>query len=75
MMYNKQGMSIDPERTKAVRKWQRPEDRKAVKSFLQTAQFCALFMRLGEGRIYSEVTWPLRQLTSKKTRFQWTKEF
>ena len=70
MIYNKQGMSIDPERIKAVREWQRPEDRKVVKSFLQTAQFCMPFMRPGGSRTYSDVTWPLRQLTLKKTRFQ-----
>ena len=40
-------MTIDLERTRAVKEWSRPEDRKAVKSFLQIAQFCAHL--LGEG--------------------------
>ena len=74
MIYNRQGMSINPKRIKAVREWQRPKDRRAVKSFLQNAQFCMPFMRQGERRTYSDVTWPLRQLTLKKTRLQWTKE-
>ena len=41
-------MSIDPEKTRVVQEWSRPEDRKAVKSFLQIAQFCAHL--LGEGK-------------------------
>ena len=46
---------------------------KGSQNFLQTALFCALFMRqAGGGRMYSDMIWPFRHLTSKKTRFQST---
>ena len=31
-------------------------------------------MRPGQGRTYSDVTLPLRRLTSKSVRFEWTKQ-
>jgi transposase InsO family protein len=70
--YTKQGMSPDPEKVAMIKAWPRPEDKAAVKSFLQTVQFCQIFMRPGKGRTYSDVTKPLRELTAKSERFVWT---
>ena len=73
-IYNKQGMSADPEKVQMIKNWNRPQDKAGVKSFLQTVQFCQVFMRPGEGRTYSDVTLPLRRLTAKSVRFDWSKD-
>merc|ERR1711888_82853 len=73
-IYSKQGMSPDPEKVKMIKSWPAPADKAAVKSFLQTAQFCSVFMRPGKGRTYSDVTRPLRKLTNWKVKFVWSKE-
>ena len=72
MIYNEQGMSIDPKRNKAIKELSRQEEKKAVKSFLQTTQFLVLFMMQGAGRKNSDIVWPLWQLTSKNVELQWT---
>ena len=73
-IYSKEGMSPDPDKVMALKKWDRPKDKTEVKSFLQTVQFCQVFMRPEKGRTYSDVTKPLRNLTVKSTRFDWTEE-
>ena len=67
-------MSPDPEKVQMIKSWPAPTDKAAVKSFLQTAQFCSVFMRPGKGRTYSDVTRPLRKLTNWKVKFVWSKE-
>ena len=49
MIYNKQGMRADPAKVQLIRDWPRPQNKSAVKSFLQTVQFCQVFMRPGQG--------------------------
>ena len=39
-VFHKQGMSPDPDKVANIRAWPAPEDKAAVKSFLQTTQFC-----------------------------------
>ena len=73
-IYSEQGMAVDPERKQFIKDWKRPVDKKEVKSFLQTVAFCKVFMRPSDGRTYADVTGPLRQLTSKHTRFKWTEQ-
>jgi transposase InsO family protein len=73
-IYSKEGMSPDPDKVSAIKAWPRPEDKAAVKSFLQTVAFCQVFMRPADGRTYSDVTKPLRALTAKSVRFQWSKD-
>ena len=43
-------------------------------SFLQTVMFSQSFMCPGNGKTYADVTRPLRALTTKSTRFYWSKE-
>ena len=57
-----------------IKRWPKPEDKAAVKSFLRTVQFCSTFMRPGQGRTYSDVTKPLRMLTRQGVRFVWDEE-
>ena len=52
MIFGVQGMSPDPEKVQAIKDWPAPEDKAAVKSFLQTCQFSQEFMRLGQHRTY-----------------------
>ena len=73
-VYSERGMEVDAERKAVIKAWEAPKDKKEVKSFLQTVAFCQVFMRPGQGRTYSDVTAPLRELTGKHTRFNWTKE-
>ena len=74
MVYDKDGMRADPEKIKMISNWPRPEDKAGVKSFLQTVQFCQVFMRPGNGRTYADVTLPLRRLTAKSVVFKWTNQ-
>ena len=73
-VYDKDGMSVDPAKVQIIKDWTRPKDKAGVKSFLQTVQFCQVFMRPGQGRTYSDVTLALRKLTAKSVRFEWTKQ-
>ena len=74
MIYSKQGMSKDPEKMEQVSKWKPPTDKNGVKSFLQTIQFCRPFLKPKGGKNYADVTHPLRRLTSKSVRFEWTED-
>ena len=73
-IFNKHGMSPDPEKVKTIQNWRRPEDKMGVKSFLQTVQFSSAFMRPGNGESYADVTAPLRELTRHNVRFVWSAE-
>ena len=70
--YDKEGMRVDPEKVKTIRDWLRPKDKAGVKSFLQTVQFCKVFMRPRGDQTYADVTLPLRRLTAKSVQYQWT---
>ena len=70
-VFSKQGMSPDPEKVEAIRQWKAPRDKAGVKSFLQTAQFCSVYMRGEGGETYSDLTKPLRELTKKGVHFKW----
>ena len=74
MIYSKQGMSKDPEKMEQISKWKPLKDKAGVKSFLQTIQFCKSFLKPKGGQTYVDVTRPLRRLTSKSVRFEWTKD-
>ena len=73
-LFSKHGMAKDPEKVKIIQDWQSPKDKSEVKSFLQTVMFSQTFMCPGNGKTYADVTRPLRALTTKSTRFYWSKE-
>ena len=54
----------DPAKVSIIKEWPEPKDKAEVKSFLQTVQFCANFMRPEAGKTYIDVTKPLRDLTT-----------
>ena len=49
-VFHKGSMSPDPDKVDTIKGWPAPEDKTALKSFLQTIQFCSPFMRAGEGQ-------------------------
>ena len=67
-------MSPDPDKVKIIQDWPAPADKSELKSFLQTVQFCTVFMRPGGGKTYADVTSPLRKLMAKQVRFKWDKQ-
>ena len=71
-VFSKDGMSPDPEKVETIRQWPAPTSKAEIKSFLQTVQFVAPYMRVGPGDSYSDVTASLRRLTSIGTHFRWT---
>ena len=73
-VFHKGGMSPDPAKVDTIKGWPAPEDKTALKSFLQTVQFCSPYMRAGEGQTYSDITAPLRALTAQGKHFKWTEE-
>ena len=64
-IYDKDRMSVDPEKVRIIKDWPRPKDKAGVKSFLQTVQFCKVFMSPMGDRAHVDVTLPLRRLTAK----------
>ena len=67
-------MSPDPAKVKHIKAWPAPKSKDEVKSFLQTVQFVAQFMRSEQGGPHLDVTAPLRYLTRQHVRFEWTPE-
>ena len=53
-MFSKEGMSPDPEKVEHIKSWLEPKDKSEVKSFLQTVQFVAPYMRVGPKETYSD---------------------
>ena len=73
-VYSAQGMSPDPEKIKTITNWPEPENKEAVKSFLQTIQFVSTYMRGYAGETLADITKPLRELTAIKAKFEWSEE-
>ena len=48
-IYSKQGMSPDPAKVDHIKAWPAPKMKEEVKSFLQTVQFVAQYMRCDRG--------------------------
>ena len=43
-VYSSEGMSSDPEKVYTIKKWPEPKEKSVEKFFLQTVQFCSIFM-------------------------------
>ena len=76
MVFSKEGMAADPEKTAIICNWPPPLTVKDVKSFLQTVQFNSVYLAAEQpGEMnYPELTAPLRELTKQKVKFTWTKQ-
>ena len=74
-IFNKDGMSTDPEKCRIIQDWPQPTSKKEVKSFLQTVQFNAKFLGGEPGEpLYSDLTSPLKIMAKKHARFVWGKK-
>jgi hypothetical protein len=61
------GISMDPEKVKAIEEWKEPTNVKGVQSFSRFMNFYRRFIR-----DFSKITAPLTKLTRKDTRYEWT---
>ena len=68
-MVSAKGVSVDPQKTEAIMRWERPTIVTKVRSFLGLAGYYRQFM---EG--FSKIALPLTSLTKKNTKFEWTDE-
>ena len=55
-VFHREEMSPDPTKVDTIRALPAPEDKAAVKSFLQTIQFCSPYMRPDNGLTYADIT-------------------
>jgi hypothetical protein len=62
-----EGITMNPEKLKAVRKWQTPRNKYEIRSFLGV---CACYRRFISG--VGNIAKPLSRLTEEKQAFQWT---
>ncbi|XP_019265864.1 PREDICTED: uncharacterized protein K02A2.6-like [Nicotiana attenuata] len=66
---SKDGVMVDPKKTKVVQKWPRPTSPTEIRSFLGLAGYYRRFVQ-----DFSRIAVPLTKLTQKNARFQWTEE-
>ena len=71
--FSSAGMSADQNKVKAIVEAGKPSSCEDVKSFLQAVQFNAKFTFDSEEQ-YAKMTEPLRKMTHKHARFNWTPE-
>lgn len=68
-IFSTNGISTDPEKVQAVRKWPTPRTVKEVRSFLGLCSYYRKFIK-----DFAEITNPLHQLTEKRNQFLWTEK-
>ena len=66
---SKDGVSVDPEKIKAVTEWQRPTSVTEIRSFLGLAGY---YQRFVEG--FSKLAASLTRLTQKNVKFEWSEK-
>ena len=63
-------LEMDPTKLKGIHDWPAPSILKQVRSFLVFGNFYRRFIRR-----FTELAWPLNDLTKKDTKFEWTPEW
>lgn len=64
-----EGISMDPEKVRAIKEWVAPHSVKGVRAFLGFANFYRRFIRN-----FSDIVAPLVILTKKDSKFEWSSE-
>jgi hypothetical protein len=64
-----EGITTDPQKLEAVRKWPTPRNKHEVRSFLG---LCTYYRRFISG--FTDIAKPLTRVTEEKRAFQWTPE-
>jgi len=64
-----EGVSVDPQKIKAVTNWPRPKNPTEVRSFLGLAGYYRRFVQ-----DFSKIATPLTNLTRKVTKYEWTEK-
>lgn len=65
-MVTAEGIRMDPEKAKAIKEWQPPNNIKEIQSFLGTTNYIRRFIKG-----YSGITAPISELTKKDVPFLW----
>ena len=66
---NRDGISVDPKKIKAITDWPRPTSVTEIRSFLGLAGY---YRRFVEG--FSRIVAPMTKLTQKNVRFEWNEK-
>ena len=64
-----QGLSVDPEKIRAIKDWPRPFSATEVRSFLRLAGYYRKFLKG-----FTSLAHPMTRLTGKDVKFTWSKE-
>ena len=64
---SKKGISIDPERIKAIEQIPLPHNKKGMQSFIWTINFMRRFIPY-----FAQIVKPLQQMVKKSVQFKWT---
>ena len=74
-VFSATGVSASPDKINTICQAGRPDTVEEVRSLLQACAFNAKFtFDHGEGRSYSEITAPLREMLGKEGTFRWTED-
>ena len=68
-IFSADGIKPSPTKTQALKNANRPEDLKALRSFLGMTNYLKRFIPN-----YSTITYPLRRLTQKDVKYEWNQE-
>ena len=66
-MVSKKGISIDPERIKAIEQIPLPHNKKGMQSFMGTINFVRRFVP-----DFAQIVKPLQQMVKQSVQFKWT---
>ena len=64
---SKKGISIDPERIKAIEQIPLPHNKKGMQSFMGTINFVRRFVL-----DFAQIVKPLQQMVKQSVKFKWT---